>query len=245
MMHTLPIFALCLFLALSLSLTPCDARDSSIGVLHPNEDVSDHSASSVVGSVELGLRYFPTFTAFEISSPNNGIINAEFTVSNGFGAILAYYYTDQSAIEAEFIYNSLSKKYSYQNGENTIELKYINVPILYSFNTGKLDPVNFNVVIGPQIGLKVGSSMTLNQTENGSNTFKGILAVKNGDLGFAYGAGVDFGNASWRMSAGFRGVYGLLDISDNSRSVTTDEFYILDRSHVKTYSIYLGVSLIL
>jgi hypothetical protein len=48
------------------------------------------------------------------------------------------------------------------------------------------------------------------------------------------GAGVDFGSEV-KFSVGFRGVYGLVDISDQSQSVTTNEYYVLDRSHVKTY----------
>ncbi|MBK5284842.1 MAG: PorT family protein, partial [Bacteroidia bacterium] len=60
-------------------------------------------------------------------------------------------------------------------------------------------------------------------------------------------AGVDFGlNASqtFRLGLGFRGVYGLFDISDNSQTLADDSFYVLDRSHVKTYAGYIGFSLL-
>jgi hypothetical protein len=69
--------------------------------------------------------------------------------------------------------------------------------------------------------------------------------VRKSDLGLAYGAGVDFGlNATYttRLGVGFRGVYGLLDISDNNTSTSSDTYYVLDRTHLKTYSAYLGVS---
>ena len=45
-----------------------------------------------------------------------------------------------------------------------------------------------------------------------------------------------------RLGLGFRGVIGLIDISDNSGSVTTNSYYILDRTHIKSYSGYVGVS---
>jgi hypothetical protein len=67
--------------------------------------------------------------------------------------------------------------------------------------------------------------------------------VKSGDFGFAYGAGLDFSLGGYTsLGVGFRGVYGLVDISDNSHSTATDDYYVLDRTHVKTYSGYIGLS---
>jgi hypothetical protein len=74
-----------------------------------------------------------------------------------------------------------------------------------------------------------------------------VLAVKKGDLGFAYGAGIDFGlnpAKSFRLGIGFRGVYGLFDISDNNRNLNTESYYLLGKTHVKTYSGYAGISYI-
>ena len=71
--------------------------------------------------------------------------------------------------------------------------------------------------------------------------------VKTGDIGFAYGAGVDFGlnpSQTFRLGLGFRGVYGLFDISDDSGSLSNDSFFVLEKTHVKTYSGYLGFSLL-
>jgi len=71
--------------------------------------------------------------------------------------------------------------------------------------------------------------------------------VKKGDLGFAYGAGLDFGldqENMVRLGLGFRGVYGLLDISDDSKTQTNDKYYVLDRTHIKTYAVYMGLSVL-
>jgi hypothetical protein len=72
-----------------------------------------------------------------------------------------------------------------------------------------------------------------------------VLAVKKGDLGVAYGAGLSFGLTpakTFRLGIGFRGVYGLIDISDNNNALADDSYYLLDRSHIKTYSGYVGLS---
>jgi hypothetical protein len=122
-------------------------------------------------------------------------------------------------------------------------LKYINIPLMLSYNTNKMKPVNFYVVACPHIGISVGTELF---TSNGNDpNDEAVLSVKKGDLGFAYGAGLDFGlNAAqtFRVGFGFRGVYGLFDISDNSQSLTTNSYYVLDRTHLKTYSGYAGVS---
>jgi len=52
-------------------------------------------------------------------------------------------------------------------------------------------------------------------------------------------------NGNARLAVGFRGVYGLFDISDNSATINTDSYFILDKVHIKTYSVYLGLSIIL
>jgi hypothetical protein len=47
-----------------------------------------------------------------------------------------------------------------------------------------------------------------------------------------------------KLNVGFRGVYGLLDISDNSKTKATDSYLILDKTNVETYSGYLGLSFV-
>jgi hypothetical protein len=48
-----------------------------------------------------------------------------------------------------------------------------------------------------------------------------------------------------RMSIGFRGVMGLIDISDNSNNSSTQEYYVLDKNRMRTYAGYFGVSYLL
>ena len=124
-----------------------------------------------------------------------------------------------------------------------MKLQYVNIPLLLSLNTGKSKAVNLNVVAGPQIGISVGSKL-LTSGDDGTGS-QGIVSVKKGDLGFAYGAGLDFGlnpARNIRLGIGYRGVVGLFDISDNNNTLVTNSFYVLDRSRVKVNAIYLGFS---
>jgi hypothetical protein len=191
---------------------------------------------------EFGLRFMPTVSNFDIQTSEGGKISGDATLGYGAGAILGFNFTDHIGIQGEAIYSTLNQKYTEDDIDREIKLEYINIPLLLSYNTGKLKPVNFNVVVGPQIGLSIGSELLQN---SGDPNDEAVLSVKKGDLGFAYGAGFDFGlntAKTFRLGIGFRGVYGLLDISDNSNNISTENYYVLDKAHVKTYSAYLGLS---
>jgi hypothetical protein len=192
---------------------------------------------------EFGARFMPTVSNFDIQTSEGGKVSGDATIGIGAGIVLGLNFSDHIGIQAEAIYNTLTQKYQEDDTEREIRLKYVNIPLMLSLNTGKTKPVNFNAVVGPQIGISVGTELF---TTNGNDPDKeAVLAVKKGDLGFAYGAGLDFGlntAKTFRLGFGFRGVFGLFDISDNSNSLTTDSYYILDRTHLKTYSGYAGVS---
>lgn len=195
---------------------------------------------------EFGMRFMPTISSFDIQSSSGGKVEAEATLGYGVGALLGFNFSDHIGVQGEVIYSSLNQKYTEQDVETKINLKYINIPLLLSFNTNKSGPVNLNLVGGPQIGISVGSDV-FTTGGDGTNDSKALVSVKKGDLGLAYGAGVDFAlspSGLFRLGLGFRGVYGLLDISDNNSSTTTDSYYVLDRTHMKTYSLYTGLSLL-
>jgi hypothetical protein len=194
---------------------------------------------------EFGIRFMPTITSFDIQSEDGGKISGEATVGFGAGVILGFNFTDHLGIQGEVIYNTLTQQYREQDFDRRIKLKYVNIPMLLSYNTGKTNAVNLNIVAGPQLGLSVGSELF---TEDGDDPDDlAVLSVKKGDLGVAYGAGLDFGLSSSgavRLGLGFRGVFGLFDISDDSNSTSTNNYYVLDRTHLKTYSAYAGLSIL-
>jgi len=187
-----------------------------------------------------GLRYMPTFSSTEIRTSSGGSVQGEAEMGFGAGALLAFNFSEYIGIQGELIYSSTSQKYRENDFDRKINLKYVNIPLLLSLNTGKLKKVNFNVVAGPQIGLSVGSSFT-----GGPADDEAVLSVKKGDLGFAYGAGIDFAltpSGTFRLGLGYRGVRGMFDISDNNRTLTGDGYYLLDRSKNKSNAGYVGLS---
>lgn len=196
--------------------------------------------------IEIGGRIMPSVSSINMKTSSGGTVKGEVTLGFGAGAFLGLYLSNHLGLQGEIIYNSFSQKYKDVNMEQKINLRYVNIPVLLSLNTGKSNPVNLNIVAGPQVGLNVGSNIETSGS-NGTENVIAVLAVRKSDLGLAYGAGLDFGlNASQtcRLGIGFRGVYGLVDISDNSNTIITDSYYILDRTHLETYSVYLGFSLL-
>jgi hypothetical protein len=185
----------------------------------------------------------PTLSAFDLKTSSGGTVSGEAKLGYGIGGLIGVNITKHVGVQGELIYSAVSQKYTEQNVERQVNLRYFNIPLLVSLNTGKSKMVNLNIVAGPQIGVSAGSSLKISGGEVSSPA--AILAVKKGDLGFAYGAGLDFGINSMRnirFDVGFRGVLGLLDISDNSNTLATDSYFILDRTHVKTNAIYVGLS---
>ncbi len=196
-------------------------------------------------SVEIGARFMPTFSSFNAQSNSGGTVSGSVTLGYGVGGLVGFHFNDYVGVQVEGIYTRISQKFVEPEVTHKVDLKYINFPLLLSINTGKFKTVNFNLVVGPQIGLSAGSKITTTSNNNGVQTSSAVLSVKKGDLGFAYGAGLDFGlnpEKSLRLGIGFRGVYGLFDISDNSRNLNTESYYLLGKTHVKTYSGYIGVS---
>lgn len=192
-----------------------------------------------------GLRFMPTLTSLDFAKPDQGTIETKFVLGYGFGGMLGLNFTDHVGLQAEVIYSSLAQKYTDADFEREVKLSYINVPLLLSINTNYSLPVNLNIVAGPQLGINTGSKLSTSSGAEGTDTVNAVLAVKPADIGLAYGAGLDFGfgsSFSTRLSVGFRGVYGLIDVSEKSNSVTTDSYYVLDRSHVKTYAGYIGLT---
>ncbi len=193
---------------------------------------------------EFGLRFMPTFSSFDLKTAAGGKVQGEATLGYGFGALLGFNLTDHIGVQGELIYSSAAQQYTERDVEREVKLKYFNIPLLLSFNTGKTKMVNFNLVAGPQIGISAGSSLSVSGI-NGADSTNAVLSVKKGDLGVAYGAGLDFGlnpSRTIRLTLGYRGVLGLFDVSDNSSTLTTDSYYVLDRTHVKSNAAYLGIS---
>jgi hypothetical protein len=146
-------------------------------------------------------------------------------------------------LQLECNYNTISQTYKDQNLERQVHINYIDVPLLLSLSTDKSKCVNFNVVVGPQFGINAGSSITSNGTSASSDTVHALLAVKQGDVGVAYGAGLDFclnKARTIRLDIGFRGVYGLVNI--DSENIAPDTYNVLVKASRKSYAGYAGLT---
>lgn len=195
---------------------------------------------------EFGLRFMPTYSSFDLQTSTGGNVKGEAKFNFGVGGFLGFNLTDHIGVQGEVIYSTISQKYTELDAEREVKLKYVNIPLLLSLNTGKTNIVNLNIAAGPQIGISVGSKLNTSGND-GSNTPIAVLSVKKGDLGVAYGAGIDFGlnpARNIRLGLGYRGVMGLFDISDNNQTITEDSYYLLDRSHIKSNAIYMGLSIL-
>jgi hypothetical protein len=201
---------------------------------HPDRDFAP---------VYIGVRFMPTVADFDYQPVDNSTAVASAVVSYGWGGFIGFNLTDNVALQGEVIYSPLAQQYKVADRVNDVRIDYINIPLLLRLNTGISKPVNLNFVFGPQFGMNVGSSVTSSGNGNGTDNVYAQLAVKSGDFGFAYGAGLDFLLGGYtHLGLGFRGVYGLIDISDNSHNLDTGEYYVLDKTHVKSYSGYVGLS---
>ena len=111
-------------------------------------------------SFELGARFYPTFTSFSVKTSDGGTVKSEVTLGYGFGGVIGYNFNDYIGIMGEVIYNSISQEYKMNDEIKNVHLKYVNIPLLLSLNTGRTKPINFNFVAGPQIGINIGSDVT-------------------------------------------------------------------------------------
>jgi hypothetical protein len=196
--------------------------------------------------IELGVRVMPVFSSFRMITSDGREVKGVGILGYGIGGMIGYNFNSHVELQAEVIYNSVSRRYTEVDVDRTVNLRYVNIPFLFSFNTGKFKAVNLNIVAGPQLGIMVRNTVYTSGNVM-YDTPTAVLSVRKSDIGIAYGAGLDFKlnhAGTLRVGAGFRGVYGLLNISNTSQAKEGTEYYVLDQAHVQTYSIYGGFSFI-
>lgn len=191
---------------------------------------------------EFGFRYLPTFTSLSIRNYNGNMVQGRATMNHGFGIMLGHNFSKYAGMQLEINYEQISQKYKDQGLDKQVSINYINIPLLLAIHTDKTLPVVFGVTAGPQFGINIGSSFNGN-SGTASDTLHAVLAVKQGDVGLAYGAG--FGVAlnkqrNIRFDFGFRGVYGLINMSGTSAG--ENSYNILVNGSRKSYGGYAGIT---
>ena len=136
----------------------------------------------------------------------------------------------------------MQKKFYPQNWDRKIKVSYVNIPLLFSFNTDRRRKINFNAVLGPQLGFNLGASIS-SASGQGSDTLTTAIAVKSTDFGLAYGAGVGImmnTTNTLRLDLGYRGVSGLVDIVKPTSS--TANVYTIRQATIRTNALYVGIT---
>jgi hypothetical protein len=196
----------------------------------------------VVRSAEFGIRYMPTFSSIDLQTYNGDIIKGSVAIGNGLGIMLAYNLTKHIGVQAEANYYQVSQNSQDRNLNREINISYFNVPLLLSVNTDKTTRMNINFVLGPQFGVNVLSNIKTTGVEN-SDTLHAVIKMNQGDVGLAYGAGLEFAinkNHTYLLDLGFRGFYGLVDV--NSSNTGANNYNIIAKASRKTFGAYLGLT---
>jgi hypothetical protein len=194
---------------------------------------------------EFGVRFLPTATALSFNTANGQVITGSAALNYGYGVMVAANFSKNIGLQAEVDYLDISQTYKDQDLERQIHLNYLNIPVMLSLNTDKTKPVNFNVVVGPQFGVNVGSNVSTNSGTNNADTMHAVIAVKQGDIGLAYGAGFEFAlnkQHTFRFDLGFRGMYGLVNM--NSTVTGPNTYNVLVDASRKSYGGYAGLTFV-
>nr|MBA3898723.1 hypothetical protein [Bacteroidota bacterium] len=60
---------------------------------------------------EIGLRFMPTISSFDMKTSGGNTIKGEATLGFGIGAMLGFNFSNHVGLTGEIIYNSLAQKY--------------------------------------------------------------------------------------------------------------------------------------
>jgi hypothetical protein len=201
-------------------------------------------AEPLLRRLELGIRYLPTFSSLALRTYGGETVEGELVMSHGFGVMLGVNLSRHVGLQGEVNYYEVSQKYKDQSLERQVNVSFLNIPVLLSLNTDKSQMLNFKIEAGPQFGLNVGSSVETRGNRN-ADTLRAVVGVKEGDVGAAYGAGLDImlnAQRTVRLDLGFRGFYGLVDMNADQSSNNPDTYNVLIKASRKTYSGYAGLT---
>ena len=192
--------------------------------------------------LEFGVRYMPTFSSLDVHTSNGRTLEGSTTMSHGFGIMTGLNFTKNIGVVAEVNYYQINQKYADGNLNHDLKINYFNIPILLSLNTNKTAPVNLNLVAGPQFGINAGSKFETSGNSSSDST-KAVVALRKGDVGFAYGAGLEFAlnkSHTFRLDLGFRGFYGLVNMDASTNNQGT--YNVIVSASRKTYGGYAGLA---
>jgi hypothetical protein len=194
---------------------------------------------------EFGIRYMPTFGTLRVRTYDNETVSGTLSMSHGWGIMLGFNFNHHVGVQGEVNYNEINQKYKDRGLNRSVHVSYLNLPVMLSLNTDKAKPVNLNFVVGPQFALNVGAKTDGGSSSTGTETVTATVAARSGDVGAAYGAGLEFmlnKDHTMRLDVGFRGYYGFVDMTARQSSNNPDTYNVLVSASRKTYSGYIGLT---
>jgi hypothetical protein len=180
----------------------------------------------------------PTFYSLDFNSENGDVIKGSVTMSQGFGGMLAFNLSPHVGVQGEVDYYKATQKYKDQSVSNKVNIKYLDIPVLLSLNTNKMARVNLNAVVGPQFGINIGSDIT-----SSGSTGTATVAAKKGDVGAAFGAGLEFAindAHNIRLDLGYRGFYGFVKMDGDKSGSNT--YNVVVSANRKTNGAYVRLT---
>jgi hypothetical protein len=209
------------------------------------EDNKDNKDKEEFHHGEFGLQFIPMVTRMDFNTSNGDVVTADAVLGMGYGGKIGLNFSPCFGLLGEVNYDAIMQRYKDKDLEREVHLNYLDIPVLLVLSTDKTKPVMFNVHAGPQFGINVGSSVSGGQTSE-TDTVHAVIAVKQGDVGLAYGAGLGFmlipDKNTLRLDLGFRGMYGLIDTRGDQTSA--DTYNVLVKASRKAYGGYLGLTLL-
>jgi hypothetical protein len=189
---------------------------------------------------ELGFHYMPTFYYMDFHSENGDIVKGSVTLAHGFGGMLALNFSPHVGVQAEVDYYKATQKYKDQSVNNKVNIKYLDIPVLLSLNTNKMARLNLNAVVGPQFGINVGSDIS---SSGSTGTARATVDAKKGDIGAAFGAGLEFAldqGRNVRLDLGYRGFYGFVKMDADKTG--SDTYNVMVSANRKTNAAYVRLT---
>jgi hypothetical protein len=175
--------------------------------------VSTAQAQVPTPSVSIGVLAGANFANFSGSDANGassrtgivGGLSVDFTLANNFG------------LEIDGLYSQQGAKSTFDSGEATLKLDYVQIPVLARINFPTHSPVRPFITVGPSVGFRVKC-----EASSGGNTVSCENLVgqnaKSVDVSGVVGAGLGFKMGKQELSIGARYNMGFTKVFDGSNA---------------------------
>lgn len=164
----------------------------------------------------IGVRAGLNYANSEVIQSPEVLLNNEYLFGFHFGVLTKAKLSDKVYVAPEFLFNK--KGFSTQNGEESYNINYLNIPIMF-----ELHPISkLALQIGPEIGYTLYASSNINgeRDYNMLDVWDYALGVNRFD--FALGGGVNY-LLNDKIAIGVRYFHGLSSLFEIDNIPLTDE----------------------